>query len=264
MNFIKPCAAACLAAVLAFPMASVAKEKQHTKSDGIVDAGPSELDLLLAERKAAGQPDTPELRNALREVMINRDLLVSAARKANLDKSPAMQTRLRMAEKEILARQYEAAYAAQHAPTEAQLKTAYETVKQRAGNVEYHVRQIFVAKEDEAKALVARLGKGEPFADLARSQSQDTSTRANGGDLGWLTPLTLQSFVAGTVSRLKKGEYTTTPVKGANGWHVILVEDTRPFTLASFDKVEAELRRNLTRQILVAHLIELRKQAQEK
>lgn len=258
MNLSQASIIACLAAALALPGIAGAKDT-HAPA-----AGPSDFDLLLAQRKAAGVPDTPELHAALRELLAGRDLLVAAARKAKLDKSPAVQTRIRMAEKDVLAHQYETFYAARHPPTEAQLKAAYETVKQRAGDTEYHVRQIFVAREEDAQAIVARLDKGEAFADLARSQSQDAATRGNGGDLGWLTPLSLQPFVVDTVSRLKKGEYTTAPVKSANGWHVILMEDTRPFKLADYDKLLPELRRNLTRQILAAHLNELRKQAQAK
>lgn len=272
MRYPNTCLAACLVAAFALSGIADAKDKQvaapkpSNVSESAADTrkGTSDFDLLLAERKAAGAEDTPALRNTLHELLAARNLLVAEARKANLDKLPAVQTRIRMAEKEILARQYEAAYAAQNPPTEAQLKAAYETVKQRAGETEYHVRQIYVAQEEEAKAIIAQLNGGETFADLAHRRSQDTATRNNGGNLGWLTPLSLQPFVVNTVTQLKKGTYTTTPVKGSNGWHILLLEDSRPFKLADYDKLLPELRRNLTRQIMVAHLNELRKQAQAK
>ena len=272
MKFSHASLVACLIAAFAFSGIAAAKDKHvaapkpSNVSENATDTskGPSDFDLLLVERKAAGAEDTPELRNALHELLVDRDLLVAEARKANLDKLPAVQIRIHMAEKAVLARQYEAAYAAEHPPTEGQLKAAYETVKQRAGETEYHVRQIYVAQEEEAKAIVAQINGGENFADLARSRSQDNATRDNGGDLGWLTPLLLQPFVVDTVTKLKKGAYTTAPVKGSNGWHIILLEDSRPFKLAEYEKLLPELHRNLTRQILVAHLNDLRKQAQAK
>src|SRR5688572_10335415 len=42
------------------------------------------FDLLLRERMAQGQPDTPELRAAVRDELNTRELLVREARKKNL------------------------------------------------------------------------------------------------------------------------------------------------------------------------------------
>ncbi|HRF10797.1 MAG TPA: peptidylprolyl isomerase, partial [Candidatus Accumulibacter phosphatis] len=43
---------------------------------------------FVAEQKAQGAPDTPELKNAVREELIRRELLVQEAKKLNLDKQP--------------------------------------------------------------------------------------------------------------------------------------------------------------------------------
>lgn len=48
-----------------------------------------------------------------------------------------------------------------------------------------HARHILVATQDEANALMVRLRNGEDFAALASENSLDTTTRVNGGDLGW-------------------------------------------------------------------------------
>jgi len=49
-----------------------------------------------------------------------------------------------------------------------------------------HYRQIQVSSQQEADAIVARLNAGEDFATLASELSLDDSTKANGGDAGWL------------------------------------------------------------------------------
>ena len=43
-------------------------------------------DVFMAEQKAKGAPDTPELKNAVREELIRRELLIQEAKKAGIDK----------------------------------------------------------------------------------------------------------------------------------------------------------------------------------
>lgn len=50
-----------------------------------------------------------------------------------------------------------------------------------------HVRHIVLNTEDEAKAALERLRAGEDWNTLAAELSQDTLTKDEGGDLGWLT-----------------------------------------------------------------------------
>ena len=47
----------------------------------------AQFDFMLKERLAQGAPDTPELRNAIREELNTRELLMREAKKANLDKN---------------------------------------------------------------------------------------------------------------------------------------------------------------------------------
>ena len=47
---------------------------------------------------------------------------------------------------------------------------------------------------------------------------------------------------------LKKGEYTKTPVKTDFGYHVIMLEDTRPLTPPAFDQVKPQLQQRAQQQ----------------
>lgn len=220
-----------------------------------------QLQLVVAARQAAGAPAGPALTNAVREQLIGRELFAQEARKAKLDNSPEFGTKARMAMEDLLAAEYQLYYIAQHPVTEAQTQAAYVAFKQRAGTVEYRLRQVFVPTEEAAKQVVARLGTGERFSSLAASLSKDESSRESGGDLGWLKLFALQAHVVAAVTALKKGEFTRTPIKGPNGWHVILVEDTRPYTPPTYEQLAPQLKRDLTRQAVEAHLAELRKKA---
>lgn len=217
--------------------------------------------VTLSDRRAAGAADSPALQNAVRNQLVARELFAQQARKQGIDKNPVFLARARMAREELLARAYEQDYLARQPATEEQVRKEYENIKARSGDKEFHVRQIVLASEDEARGVIARLRAGETFPSLA-SLSRDEGSRARGGDQGWLTLAGLQAQFAEAVAKLGKGQYTQQAVKGSAGWHVLLVEDQRPFVMPPFDeKIQGQLRQALARQALGAHLAELLKSA---
>lgn len=220
-----------------------------------------EARIILEERRASGATDSPALQNAVRNQLIGRELFAQQARKLGLDRDPAVQARIRMGNEEILARAYQQDYIARNPPTEEQLRKEYDSTKQRSGDKEFHLRQIVLATEDEAKGVIARLRSGESLQSLA-TQSRDESSRNRGGDLGWISPGNLLPQFAEAVQKLNKGQYTAQPVKSAAGWHVLLLEEQRPFTMPPYDaRMQAQIRQGLSRQALAAHLAELTKAA---
>ena len=115
------------------------------------------------------------------------------------------------------------------------------------GNTEYKSRHVLVEKEDEAKAIIAKLEKGEKFADLAK-QSKDPGSKDTGGDLGWSAPTAYVKAFGEALTKLKKGEFTKTPVKTDFGYHVIQLDDSRPMTPPPFDQVKAQLQQRANQQ----------------
>jgi parvulin-like peptidyl-prolyl isomerase len=63
------------------------------------------------------------------------------------------------------------------------LERVQATVPERAEQV--HARHILVDTRERAEALLGQIQAGADFAQLARTYSQDESTRDAGGDLGW-------------------------------------------------------------------------------
>ncbi|HEX8987916.1 MAG TPA: peptidylprolyl isomerase [Rhodocyclaceae bacterium] len=220
-----------------------------------------EARIMISDRMAAGASNTPELQAAVRNALINRELLAQQARKAGLAANPVLATRIHMAAEDLYAQAYAQEYVAKHPPTEEQITKAYETTKEKAGSQEYHVRHIVVDSEEAAKAIIARLQGGAKFADVA-AESKDPAARANGGDMGWLNRGNLLPQMAPVVTGLGKGKFTTQPVHDASGWHVIMVEDVRPFAMPPLDdRLRQQFRNALGRQALEAHLAELAKSA---
>ncbi|RLJ68515.1 peptidylprolyl isomerase [Sulfurisoma sediminicola] len=217
--------------------------------------------IAVADRRAAGVADSPALQNAVRNQLVARELFAQQARKQGLDKNAVLRARMRMAQEELLARAYEEDYLVKHPSSDEQVRKEYDGIKARSGDKEFLVRHIMLASEDEAKGVITRLRGGESFQSLA-ALSKDEGSRTRGGELGWRNASNLPPQLTEAATKLAKGQTTQQPVKGPAGWHVLLVEDTRPFTMPPYDdKIKGQLRQALARQALATHLGELLKSA---
>jgi peptidyl-prolyl cis-trans isomerase C len=215
------------------------------------------FDFMLKQRTAQGQPDTPELRAAVRDELNTRELLVREAKKQGLDKSPALKTEMELTQQTVLVRAYMADYLKAHPVPEDVLRKEYDNIKGQIGDKEYKVRHILVDKEDEAKEIIAALQKGEKFEKLAE-RSKDTGSKANGGDLDWNAPANFVKPFADAMVALPKGKFTTTPVKSQFGWHVIEVDDIRDAKVPTFEEVKPQLTQRMQGQVVDKYLRELR------
>lgn len=128
------------------------------------------------------------------------------------------------------------------------------------GSTEYKVRHILVEKEDDAKTIIVNLKKGAKFDELAR-QSKDPGSKEKGGDLGWSSTANYVKPFGDAVAGLAKGKFTETPVKTDFGYHVILVEDSRPLTPPPFDQIKPQINQRLQQEQLQKYVAELQKKA---
>jgi peptidyl-prolyl cis-trans isomerase C len=144
-------------------------------------------DFMVKQRLAQGQPDSPELRAAVRDELNTRELLVREAKKQGVDKNPTVKTEIDLAGQTVIVRTYMAEYLKSHPVSDAALRKEYDTIKSQIGDKEYKVRHILVENEADAKEIIAALQKGEKFEKLAE-RSKDTGSKVNGGDLDWNAP----------------------------------------------------------------------------
>jgi peptidyl-prolyl cis-trans isomerase C len=218
----------------------------------------AQYDLLLKERLAQGQPDTPEMRNAVREELNTRELLAREARKKGMDKTSDMKTQMDLAGQTVLVRAYVADWVQKNPIPESELKSEYEKIKAQIGEKEYKVRHILVEKEDEAKDVIAELQKGGKFDDLAKARSKDPGSKDKGGDLDWNAPASFVKPFGDAMAKTPKGKFTPQPVQTQFGWHVIQVDDTRDAKVPSFDEVKPQLQQRLQAQWLDKYFKDLR------
>ncbi len=94
------------------------------------------------------------------------------------------------------------------------------------------------AARQKAEELMARVRKGEDFAELIREYSEGP-VAAEGGDLGFLQRGHLLPVIEAAAKDLKPGEYAG-PVKSADGFHIIRLEEVRT-PVRSFEDVKDEI-----------------------
>ena len=220
----------------------------------------SVYDAFVAEQKAQGTPDTPELQNAVKEELIRREILAQEAKKKGLDKKGNIQGQVELAKQAVLIRAFLSDYVAAHPISEAQLKAEYEVIKTNLGTTEYKARHILVADEEEAKGIIAKLDKGEKFSELAKV-SKDPGSKDKGGELGWSSPNSYVKPFGEALGKLKKNEYTKTPVKSDFGYHVIMLEDSRPASPPPFEQVKPQMQQRAAQQQVEQLVKELRGKA---
>jgi peptidyl-prolyl cis-trans isomerase C len=215
------------------------------------------FDFMIKQRTSQGQPDTPELRAAIRDELNTRELLVREAKKQGLDKAPGMKAEMDLTAQTVLVRTFMADYLKAHPVPDDVLHKEYDQIKSQMGDKEYKVRHILVEKEDEAKDIIVQLQKGEKFEKLAE-RSKDSGSKANGGDLDWNVPSNFVKPFADAMVGLQKGKFTTTPVQTQFGWHVIELDDIRDAKVPGFDEVKPQLAQRMQGQVVEKYLKDLR------
>jgi len=249
-----------LAALISLPAAAQKAASGAVATVNGVAIPQTVANAFVAEQKAQGAPDTPELKNAVREELIRRELLVQEAKKLNLDKQPDVSAQADLARQAIFIRAFVQDFVKKHPISDQDLKAAYDKMKTQMGNTEYKLRHILVEQEDEAKTIIANLKKGAKFEELAK-QSKDPGSKDKGGDLGWNSTASYVKPFGDAVGSLSKGKYTETPVKTDFGYHVILLEDSRPLTIPPFDQVKPQLAQRLQQEQIQKYVNDLRAKA---
>lgn len=213
------------------------------------------FDAMNREREQAGQAATPDFANAMKDELVNREVLSQAAKKKGLDKSPTVAAQMEMARQAVLIRAFFEDHVKANPISDAQLKSDYDKYVVQLGDKEYKARHILVDKEDDAKAIIASLKRGETFEKLAKEKSKDTGSKDNGGDLDWAPAGRYVPEFGNAIKALPKGQLTETPVKSPFGYHVIRVDDSRAMKVPGFDEVKDKFRQQ-AQQDQVARLIQ--------
>lgn len=163
------------------------------------------------------------------ELYINFKLKVKEAIDAGMDTAKAFKQEFSGYQKQLAQ-----PYLTDKSVTEGLIKEAYERMKTdvRASHILIKVSPEALPKDtlaawNKISDIRKRVLKGEDFAKLAKTLSEDPSAKDNGGDLGYFTSMRM-------IYPFENGAYNTPvgeisqPVRTKFGYHIIKVIDKRP------------------------------------
>jgi peptidyl-prolyl cis-trans isomerase C len=255
-------AALALSATLAVPFAAQAQNVAIVNGKAVPKA---RVDALMAQvtKQAAGrgQQLPPDIDKLVRDKVVLDEMFVQEAEKRGLAGSADYKAQMEIARESILVQALLSDYEKKNPISDADIKAEYDKFKAQSSGTEYRARHILVEKEEDAKALIAQIKGGAKFEDLAKTNSKDPGSGANGGDLDFAAPTAYVPEFSQAMVKLKKGEMTETPVKTQFGYHIIRLDDTREAQFPPLDDVKGQIQQRLAQQKVAAFRDEIRAKA---
>ena len=190
------------------------------------------------------------------EIYVNGKLLYQAAVAADVLETPEYKRAVDQAKEEI-ARKVYLEQKVDKKVTDKAVKDLYNKYKSEfKSQKEIHAKHILVEDEGTAKKVIAELGKGKKFDDLAKQYSKD-----NAVDLGYFVKDQMVPEFGNAAFAMKKGQTSKSPVKTKFGYHGIEVLDIRDSKPLPLKQVEPELKAMLTQQAIAEVFTSLNKGA---
>jgi len=218
------------------------------------------VDMHVKAAASKGTEDSPELRLAIKDELINREIMAQEAIKQGLDKQPETISQFELAKQTVLVNTFLQNYLDNHPISEDLIKKEFENIKKITGGKEYNTSHILVKTESEAKSIAAQLKKKGKFEELAKKHSLDQGSSAKGGLLGWALPGNFTPTFADALVSLKKNEVSA-PVQSEAGWHLIKQEGVRDFKFPDYRDVKGNIMRRLQQQAILDTVSDMRAKA---
>lgn len=212
----------------------------------------SQVNEMVSLAVANGAKDSPELRQNLLNDLVLREVIAQDIKKTGLLNKDNNALKLKLAQQNTMLELWFAEYFKQNPVTESNIRAEYDRQaalsKEPQNSKQYEVSQIMVATEAEAAEIIQQINKGATFETLAKDKSLEKLSGDQGGLVGWVFPAQLAPPIDALILNLGKGKIAQSPVKTNNGWHVIKLDDVRPFVMPAFDQVKNVITQELVQQ----------------
>ena len=212
-----------------------------------------------------GQKDTPELRQGVKEDLINKELIAQEATRLGLANEVDFPDQVAQLKQNLLLQVFLENHFKKEPITDARMREEYDRQRKLMGegnnSTQYRLSQILVSNETDALDLIRRIQKGELFGKLAQEYSADAASKAQGGSLGWVMPAQVIPVVANIIPTIAKGSITTTPIQTPAGWVILKLDDKRAFKIPSFEEAKPQIRQAIVQQYIAEAVKNLRANA---
>ena len=253
-----------LSALISAALLSTVAAPAFAQNVAIVNGKPvptARVEALAQQLAKAGRPVSPEMMGQLKEEVIARELFMQEAQRQGLDANDDFKAQMELSRQAILIRELFGTFQKNNPVTDDEIKAEYDKFVAANSGKEYRARHILVEKEEQAKAIIASIKKGAKFEDIAKKQSKDPGSGANGGDLDWATPGNYVKEFSDAMVKLTKGKLLDTPVKSQFGYHVLRLDDVREVKFPSMEEVKPQIAQQLGQQKLMKFQEDLRAKA---
>ncbi|MEY2678644.1 MAG: hypothetical protein RLZ00_1336 [Pseudomonadota bacterium] len=220
----------------------------------------SRVEALKQQVARSGRPITPDVEAQIKEEVIAREIFMQEAQKRGMDSTDEYKAQIELARQTILIRELFAEFQKTSAVTDAEVQAEYDKFVAANGGKEYRARHILVETKEQAEAILASLKKGGKFEDIAKKQSKDPGSGANGGDLDWAAPGNYVKEFSDAMVALNKGQVSA-PVQSQFGFHIIRLDDVREAQLPTLEDVKPQIVQQMTQQRMATFQQELRAKA---
>lgn len=209
--------------------------------------------------------DTPQLRKALKEQLIVREVMRQQAVKAHYDQRPEVLQASDATRTDIEIRAWMQDNVHVPEPTEREIRARYDTTNIELGKFEFKPQVIVLADQKLAQDVIAKAKAGQPFDALAHDYSMVPS-KENGGAMPWVsfkTPVRegethgVPVEFARALAQLKVGAVAPQPVRSGQAWVVVKLQDKRAMKVQKYSDVKDEIRRELTAEAMDAGAAQL-------
>jgi peptidyl-prolyl cis-trans isomerase C len=223
------------------------------------------MNLTLRAAVNQGQRDSPELRQTIKNDLINKELVAQEATRLGLANGIDFPDHIAQLRQNLLLQAFLENHFKKNPITEVQLREEYDRQRKLMGDTsnafQYRVSQIVVSTETDAMDLIRRLQKGDLFGRLAQEFSIDPASRPQGGSLGWIMTGQVIPAVASVLPTMTKGGITPKPIQTPAGWVILKLDDKRSFKIPTFEESKPQLQQALIQQYLSQAIQGLRSNA---
>lgn len=174
----------------------------------------------------------------------------ASAKESGADKKATFKTEWAAFEGDLLGQAYAAHVAKQNPVQESDIQTAYRDFSNfYKGSQEVQLGEVLTRSESDAKKAISALKSKKSFANVVKQYSIDEQAKQTGGAPQSYIPLKdLQQAMPtlyNAVKDLKKGGYTTEPLRNGNIYGVFYVHDRRNVQLPTYEEAKNDIGRNL-------------------
>lgn len=229
------------------------------------------LEDMVSLAVANGAVDNNELRNQIAKDLIVREAINQDVKKNGLINKREIKAQIKMAQDNVIVDVWLSDYLKKFPITDDDVRLEYskqlELSREGRNSNEYRFSQILVATEKDAQFILSRLSYGESFELLAKDKSLDRLSANQGGAINWILPGQLIAPLGDVLINLNRGKVNQAPIVSKLGWHIIRLDDIRPYKIPSYDDARSQIYQNLIlvkKQEAIAKLLEVTKIGNEK